>query len=579
MNKKELIKELERIAVYMEIKGENSFKVSAYRKAAQALEQDERSLSEIGDPAELTGIGKGTAAIIKELRETGKAELLETLKKDIPDGLVPLLKLPGLGGKKLAKLYQELGVTDADSLKIACEEKKVQKLAGFGVKTEEKIIDALEEAGSRPERLPISFMLDAAKKLETELNTITKVKRYARAGSLRRMEETIKDLDYIMSVEDAEAVRKQLTEMELVSEVIADGQSKVSLELHFEYPIQTDFRLVEEKSFATTLHHFTGSKEHNVIMRQLAKAQGEKVSEYGVENQETGELITFDTEEAFYSHFGLHYIPPEARLGRNETEIFQKPYETVLRTDIRGDLHMHTTWSDGAVSVEEMAEEGRKRGYEWMAITDHSKFLQIAHGLNEERVLRQMEEIRRVNEEFDDIELFAGIEMDIRPNAVLDLEDRVLQELDVVIASIHSSFSQTEEEIMKRFEAALTSPYVNIIAHPTGRLIGRRKGYKVNVEKLLKRAAETGTAVELNAIPNRLDLASDWLRKAEEYETMVSINTDAHHPEMLDHMEIGTGIARKALLKKDQIINTRDYKSLASFLQNKRKRAEKLEKN
>ncbi|WP_158736635.1 DNA polymerase/3'-5' exonuclease PolX [Alteribacillus sp. YIM 98480] len=571
MNKKELIKELEQIAVYLEIKGENSFKVSAYRKAAQALEQDERSLMEIGDPAELTGIGKGTAAIIKELRETGKAEVLETLKKEVPAGLVPLLKLPGLGGKKLAKLYQELNVTDAVALKKACEEKQVQKLAGFGAKTEEKIIEALNEAGTRPERLPISFMLDAAKKLEAELNSLSKVKRYARAGSLRRMEETIKDLDYIMSVEDSDAVRKQLTEMGIVSEVIADGQSKVSVELNFEYSIQADFRLVDEKAFATTLHHFTGSKEHNVMMRQLAKAQGEKVSEYGVEDQETEELFTFETEEDFYRHFGLNYIPPEARLGRDETDIFQQPYETVLKTDIRGDLHMHTTWSDGAVSIEEMAEEGRKRGYEWMAITDHSKFLQIAHGLDEERVLRQINEIRRVNAKFDDIELLAGIEMDIRPNGMLDLEEKVLQKLDVVIASIHSSFSQTEEEIMKRIEAALNSPYVNIIAHPTGRLIGRRKGYKVNVEKLLKRAAETGTAVELNANPNRLDLAFDWLRKAKEYDTMISINTDAHHPEMLDHMEIGTGIARKALLTKDQIINTRNYDSLVSFFNNKRK--------
>ncbi|WP_091271965.1 DNA polymerase/3'-5' exonuclease PolX [Alteribacillus persepolensis] len=570
MNKKELIKHLETIAVYLELKGENAFKISAYRKAAQALEQDERSLREIDDPAALNGIGKGTAAIIKELRETGQSELLETLKQEIPSGLIPLLKLPGLGGKKLAKLYQELDVVDAASLKEACEQEQVQQLPGFGAKTEQKILAAVQEQGTRPERLPISYMLDAAQKVETELNQFEDVKRYARAGSLRRMEETVKDLDYIISTEKGDAVRAQLRKLPFISDIVADGETKVSVELDFEYSIQVDFRLVEEAAFATTLHHFTGSKEHNVMMRQLAKAQGEKVSEYGVEKQDTGDVITFESEEGFYNHFGLHYIPPEARIGRDEINVYKEPFETVQKTDIRGDLHMHTTWSDGAVSIREMAEEGRKRGYEWMAVTDHSKFLQVAHGLDEERVLRQIEEIRRVNESLDDMELLAGIEMDIRPDAVLDLEESVLKELDVVIASIHSSFSQTEEEIMQRLEAALNSPYVHIIAHPTGRLIGRREGYKVNVDWLLKRAGETQTAVELNANPNRLDLNAGWLRKAQEYETFVTINTDAHHPGMLDDMEVGTGIARKALLKKEQIINTKRYEDLAAFLHTKR---------
>ncbi|RSL32995.1 DNA polymerase/3'-5' exonuclease PolX [Salibacterium salarium] len=571
MNKKELIKSLELIAVYMELKGENPFKISAYRKAAQALEQDERSLSEMEDPAKLTGIGKGTAAVVEELRETNRSELLETLKEEVPSGLVPLLDLPGLGGKKLAKLYQELGVHDAASLKKECHAGNVQKLAGFGVKTEEKIISALEDMGNRPERLPIHFMLEAAKVVEQQIEEHVEIDRYARAGSLRRMEETIKDLDYIMVVEDPDTARKQLKQLDLVSDVIADGQAKVSLELSFTYPVQVDVRLVEEKAFATTLHHFTGSKDHNVLIRQMAKAQGEKVSEYGVEDLETGDVTTFSSEEAFFSHFGLHYIPPEARLGRDETEQYKEPFETIVRNDIRGDLHMHTTWSDGALSIEEMALEARSRGHEWIAITDHSKFLQVAHGLNEERVLRQIEEIKRVNEKYNDIEILAGIEMDIRPDGTLDLDEDVLKRLDLVIASIHSSFSQTEAEIMHRMKAALYSPYVNIIAHPTGRLIGRREGYKVDVEFLLQEAAATGTALELNSNPNRLDLSAEWLRKTSEIGTMITINTDAHSPDMLNHMDIGAGIARKALLQKGQIINTRSYASLLSFLQEKRR--------
>ncbi|SFP72008.1 DNA polymerase/3'-5' exonuclease PolX [Salibacterium halotolerans] len=575
MNKKEVIQALETIAVYMEIKGENTFKTSAYRKAAQALEQDERSLAEIENPASLSGIGKGTAAVIQELRDTGQAGVLETLKADIPEGLIPLLDLQGLGGRKVAKLYQELQITDAASLKQACESGHVRELSGFGAKTEEKILAALEDAGSRPERLPVAFMLETAEMLEEAIRGLTGIKRWARAGSLRRMEETVKDLDYILSVENTDAVRTELQELPHVSAVIADGASKVSLELALSYPVQVDFRLTDDDAFATTLHHFTGSKDHNVQIRQIAKSRGERVSEYGIENLESKEVTSFSSEEAFFHYLGLYYIPPEARRGADETITYQQPYETVERSDIKGDLHMHTTWSDGALSVEEMAEEVRSRGHEWMAVTDHSKFLQVAHGLDEERILRQIEEIRRVNEKYDDFTVLAGIEMDIRPDGTLDIEDEVLSQLDVVIASIHSSFSQSREDIMMRLDAALQHPSVNIIAHPTGRLIGRREGYDADVQTLLEKAAETGTALELNANPNRLDLSAAWLRKAVETNTVISINTDAHTPKMLDHMEIGTASAKKALLQKEQILNTRNIDDLRAFLEGKKERTER----
>ncbi|MFD2705245.1 DNA polymerase/3'-5' exonuclease PolX [Salibacterium lacus] len=577
MNKKEVIQALETIAVYMEIKGENTFKTSAYRKAAQTLEQDERSLSEIQTPASLNSIGKGTAAVIEELRDTNQAQVLETLKSEIPEGLIPLLDLQGLGGRKVAKLYQELQITDAASLKQACESRRVRELSGFGAKTEEKILAALEDMGSRPDRLPVAFMLETAKMLEKEIKNLADVKRWARAGSLRRMEETIKDLDYILSVsvENTDPIRTQLKELPYVSEVIADGPSKVSLELALSYPVQIDFRLTDDDAFATTLHHFTGSKDHNVQIRQIAKSRGERVSEYGIENLETKEVTSFSSEEDFFHYLGLYYIPPEARAGTGETTMYQQPYETVERSDIKGDLHMHTTWSDGALSVEEMAEEVRSRGHEWMAVTDHSKFLQVAHGLDEERILRQIEEIRRVNDQYEDFTVLAGIEMDIRPDGTLDIEDEVLSRLDVVIASIHSSFSQSRTDIMKRLDAALEHPSVHIIAHPTGRLIGRREGYDADVQTLLKKAAKTGTALELNANPNRLDLSAAWLRKAADTGTMISINTDAHTPDMLDHMEIGTASAKKALLQKEQIVNTRNIEELRAFLQGKQERTKR----
>ncbi|MDZ5783759.1 DNA polymerase/3'-5' exonuclease PolX [Marinococcus luteus] len=570
MNKKDLIGHLETIAVYMEIKGENPFKISAYRKAAQALEYDERSLNEIEDAGSLKGIGKGTAALIKEWRDNnGETELMQTLTEEVPEGLIPLLKLPGLGGKKVSKLYQELDITDRHSLEQACLTHEVQNLEGFGAKTEQKILEALAEEGKRPERLPIAYMLEMAEKLEASLEKVKGVQRYARAGSLRRVEESVKDLDYIMSVADAENVRKQLVEMPEVTKVINDGTSKVSIEIKGEYNVQVDIRLVEEEDFASTLHHFTGSKDHNVQMRQLAKERNEKLSEYGIEDQ-NGNKTTFQNEAEFYDHFGLHFIPPEARLGRDETDKFRKPYSYIEKKNIRGDLHMHTTWSDGSLSIREMVEEVKKHGYEWMALTDHSKYLRIAHGLDEERIRRQIEEIRNVREEEKDIQIFAGIEMDIRPDGKLDIEDEVLEELDVVIASIHSSFSQTKEEIMKRLEQALDHPEVNIIAHPTGRLLGRRDGYKVDVDRLMKRAGETNTALELNANPNRLDLSADWLRKAAEYNVRIAINTDAHNPGMLDHMDVGISIAKKALLQPEQVINTMTAEQLKKWLKRKK---------
>ncbi|RKD75716.1 DNA polymerase (family 10) [Sinobaca qinghaiensis] len=573
MNKKEIINHLERIAVYMEIKGENTFKISAYRKAAQALENDERSINDIEDVAKLSGIGKGTAGLINEVKEHGDSELLQTLKKEIPEGLLPLLRLPGLGGKKIGKLYQELGITNAADLKKACEENQIRELAGFAAKSEEKIMKALEEMGSRPERLPIPLMLKMADSFEEKLAAVEGMHRYARAGSLRRLEETVKDMDYIISTDNPARVKEQIKAFSGISSVIADGDTKLSLELEGEeYPVQVDVRMIEDEAFATTLHHFTGSKDHNVKMRQLAKSNGERISEYGIENVESGDVQTFTDEAAFFGYYGMQYIPPEARAGKDELDVYSNPREDLTLPLIRGDMHMHTTWSDGAQSVEEMAEEARKRGYEWIAITDHSKFLRVAHGLDEDRILRQIEEIKTVNEKYTDLQIFAGIEMDIRPDGILDIEDTVLEQLDIVIASIHSSFSQERSVIMERFESALTSPHVDLIAHPTGRLIGRRPGYDADLPKLIKRAAETGTALELNANPNRLDLSAEWLKKAAEAGVALAVNTDAHNPEMMDDMEIGTGIARKAMLRPGQVLNTLTAAELTDYLREKKEK-------
>ncbi|SHH70175.1 DNA polymerase (family 10) [Virgibacillus chiguensis] len=565
INKKDVIKLMETIATYLELQAENPFKISAYRKAAQALERDDRSLEEIDDFSKINGIGKGTSAVIQAYIQTGQSKTLQDLEEQVPKGLLSLLQLPGLGGKKIAKLYHELGVTDAEGLKEACETGRVERLAGFGKKTVEKILIALEDANKRPERLPIAIMLPLAEKLEDYLNQIKEVDRFSRAGSLRRMRETVKDIDFIIATEQPAIVRDHLLAMDGVKNVIAKGETKVSIVMEDVYDVNVDFRMVRQDAFASTLHHFTGSKEHNVAMRQIAKSRGEKINEYGVEVEDTGEILIFHSEKAFFNHFGLHYIPPELRENTGETEVFQSPYPLLELSDINGDLHMHTTWSDGAQSLEEMVLRAMEKSYQFIAITDHSKFLKVANGLTEKRLRQQHEEIVRLNEKYPDIHIFSGVEMDILPDGNLDFSNEFLRELDFVIASIHSSFNQPEDKMMYRLEAALENPYVSLIAHPTGRLIGRRDGYQVNVSALIDRAKQTNTALEINANPNRLDLSYQWAREAQEKGVTLAINTDAHNYQMLEHMTYGVGVARKGWIKPETVMNTWSTQELIAY--------------
>ena len=566
VNKKDVIKLLETIATYMELKGENPFKVSAFRKAAQALEIDDRSITEIEDFTKLSGIGKGTAGVITEYLETGSSEVLKELQEEVPKGLIPLLRLQGLGGKKIAKLYKELQITNADELKTACEEGRVSALSGFGKKTEENILDAIKTMNTKPDRLSLAVMLPIVEDIEGRLQGMKEIIRFSRAGSIRRGRETIKDLDFIIATNEPAKIKEAILAFEHIHQIVAAGDTKVSLALAYDHEIAVDFRMVKPEEFVTALHYFTGSKDHNVRLRQLAKDRGEKVSEYGVENLETGEVKTFDREEDMFAHFGLPYIPPELRQDGSEIEKFTADYPLIKEEDIKGDLHMHTTSSDGAQTLREMVEACREKGYRYMAITDHSQYLKVANGLTAERVRKQKEEIRKLNEEYDDIMILSGIEMDILPDGTLDFDDELLAELDIVIASIHSSFSQPQEVIMERLRTALMNKHVDIIAHPTGRVIGRREGYDVDMDLLIKLAAETNTALELNANPNRLDLSAKNVKKAQEAGVTIVINTDAHSREMLDNMEVGIANAKRGWLKKETVLNARTEEQLLSFL-------------
>ena len=573
MHKKDVIKLLEQIAIYMELKGENVFKISAFRKAANALETDERSLEQIDDLTAIKGIGKGTSEVILEFIQTGKSTVLEELQASLPSTLLPMLKLPGLGGKKVAKLYQELNIENIEQLKIACENGMLQGLAGFGKKTEKNILDAIEEFGKQPERLPLADVLPIADQIENYLSGMKDVVNFSRAGSLRRVRETVKDLDFIISTDHPQSIKEQLLAFPSITRTIAQGDTKVSVVVKGrEYEISVDFRIIQPKEFATTLHHFTGSKDHNVAMRQLAKERDEKISEYGVENVLTGEVKTFQTEEEFYAHFDLPCFPPEIREDGKEVSEFTKDYPIIQLSQIKSDLHMHSTWSDGAHSIEEMVVACIEQGYTYMVITDHSQYLKVANGLTPERLWKQKEEIQRLNEKYNDITILHGVEMDILPDGALDYEDDVLRSLDFVIGSIHSSFSQDEETIMTRLKNAMRNPYVSMIAHPTGRLIGRRSGYKVNAEELIAVAKETGTILELNANPNRLDLNTEMLKMAQDAGVFVAINTDAHNRDTLIHMSVGVSAAKKAWLKKDNIVNTWELPKLLNYIEQKRNR-------
>ncbi|OFM63559.1 DNA polymerase/3'-5' exonuclease PolX [Staphylococcus sp. HMSC062C01] len=564
MTKKDVIQLLEKIAIYMELNGENTFKVSAYRKAAQSLEIDERSLDEIKDVTELKGIGKGVGEVISEYRETGTSSTLKESQRLVPEGLIPLMKIQGLGSKKIAKLYKELNITDKEHLQEACEAGKVSELSGFAKKTEQNILEAVKALGAKKDHYPIDLMRHLNKDIMTYLEQLEEVEHYSEAGSFRRYKEVSKDLDYIISTRHPLHVQQHLLNIPNKVKEVAVGETKVSLELEYDdETIGVDFRLVEPEAFYHTLQHFTGSKDHNIRIRQLAKAQNEKVSEYGIEQQD-GTLLQFQSEAEIYQHFGRHWIAPAMREDGSE---FDRDLNSIITLDdIKGDLHMHTTYSDGAFSIREMIEANIKKGYEYMVITDHSKSLKVAHGLQVERLLRQNEEIKNLNEEYTEIDIYSGTEMDILPDGSLDYEDDILSQLDYVIAAIHQSFNQSEEEIMKRLEHACRNPYVRHIAHPTGRIIERREGYQPNIEQLMQLAEETQTVMEINANPKRLDLNAATVKKYPNIK--LTINTDAHHVDHLDFMKYGVATAQKGFVNKDRVINTMTRDAFKNFINN-----------
>lgn len=585
----------ENIADLLELSGEDSFRVTAYRRGARAVENLPEDLEKVASEdrlQEIPGIGKALAEKIKEILATGTCRFYEDLKGKVPSGLVELLEIPGVGAKTARTIYEHLGITSLTELKRAAEEHRLRDLPGIGAKKEGHILEGINLLATRGGRIPLGFALPLAQELAQRLGKFPGVTRVEVAGSIRRWQETVGDIDLVAAAQDPPGLIEAFVSLPQVQEVLAKGATMASLTLGPGW--QVDLRVVEPPYFPAAWHHFTGSKEHNIRLRTLAKSQGLKINEYGLFTEEdepneeslpatgmTGKMKGAVTggragfipaaEEEIYQKLGLPYIVPELREDRGEIEAGLAGKLPVLleERDLRGDLHVHTTWSDGLGSIPVMAEAARRRGYEYLAITDHSRSLGIARGLTEERLRQQMEEIDALNRSLEGFTILKGIEVDILGDARLDFSDDLLEDLDLVIASVHSGFRQPADQINRRLEEALKNPHVDIIGHPTGRLLARRESYAVDVDRLLELAAKTQTALEINSSPDRLDLSDVNARRAREYGLKLAINTDSHSPAGLEDIRYGVAVARRGWLEKEDVLNTKRLQDLQKWLKSR----------
>lgn len=556
------------IADLLEIKGDNFFKVRAYRKGAEKIATLPENIEDVvveGRLGEIDGIGKGLAGKIEEIVEKGDCAYHQELVSELPPGLIEVLKVPGVGPKLARLFFDELGISSIDELLQAARARKLRKLPGMGSKKEFNIIEAIERRQNWEGRYLLPHGLHVAREILYYLHNLPQVIKAEYAGSLRRYKETIGDLDLLVAAEEEEKeIMDIFVHLPLVREILSHGESKSSIVTTS--GLQVDLRVVALDEYPAALVYFTGSKEHNVRLRQLAKKRGWKLNEYGLYDGE--KRIKIENEAELYSHLGLAYIPPELREDRGEIEAAaeNKLPSLIEKNDIKGDLHLHTTWSDGGNTIEEMAEEARKMGYEYLAVCDHSKSLKIAGGLSEAQLKEQMEVIDELNRKYTDFRILKGAEVDILANGDLDHTDDLLESLDIVVASIHSGFRQSKETITGRVIGAIENKNVDIIAHPTGRLLEKRVSYEIDMERIIRAAAENGTALELNASPDRLDLNDRYLRMAKEEGVPIAINSDAHNTEQLHFRDFGVGIARRGWLEKEDVINTLPLKELMDFL-------------
>jgi DNA polymerase (family X) len=561
----EVADQFELLADLLELEGADAFRVVAYRRAANRIRETPGSIVELarsGRAKELQGIGKTIEEKIVQVADDGEIHALTKRKAIVPPEVVLFMRLPGLGPKTVRRIWQELGITTLEDLRAAAEQERLRGLSGLGARSEEKILHALRTAADKPNpqtgRRLLGDGLGPVLAVVATLREHPFAEKVSEAGSVRRRKETFRDLDIIATASDPAALTESFTKLRWVDEIAAKGPTKATVISND--GLRFDLRVVPPESYGNLLQHFTGSKEHNLALREDAVRRGLSVSEYGIAVVESGEVVTAAEEAKVYERLGYQFVPPELRENAGELEAARRGElpQLVELGDLRGDLHSHSTWSsDGKNSIEEMAVTARDRGYEYLALTDHS------HYLRDDRLARQHEEVDALNERLKPFRILKGIEVNIRANGELDVDDDTLAQLDWVMASIHSGFDRSPTE---RVLAALDSPHVDCIGHLTGRKLNIRGPMEIDVERVVARAAETGTFLEINSQPNRLDLRDVHARLAGEAGVKVVVSTDAHEVRALAWAEVGIGQARRAWLTKDQVLNTRRWNEIRKLL-------------
>ncbi len=554
---------LNQVADIMEM-DEVDFRTKAYRRAAhtvESLSEDIKDIKKEGKLQELPGVGEKIAKKIDEIIETGSLEYLQNLKKQFPVDYDALIAVEGLGPRSIRQLYKELGVKNLDDLEKQAKRHKIRRLKGMGEKTEEKILVNLDFARKSTGRYLLGHILPMAGNIKQELEGLDYVQRVEIAGSIRRMKETVGDIDILVTTPKPLEVMDYFTKMDVVEDVVVSGPSKSTVRLK-ENGIDVDIRAFDDESFGSALMYFTGSKETNVELRRIAISKGLKLSEYGVFKGE--ELLAGRTEHYVFRSLEMSYIEPELRENTGEVEASKahKLPELLNYNEICGDLQMHTQWSDGSADISTMASAAQKLGYEYIAITDHSGSLRIANGMDESTILNQIKKIDYLNDKMDDFRIIKGVEVNIDSYGYLDIPDKLLSELDLVIAGIHSGFRQDKKELTRRVLSAMENEHVNIIAHPTGRKIQERRAYELDLGKIFAASKDNNTYLEINSQPNRLDLSDIYVKMAVEHGCKIAVNTDAHSPDELRNMILGIATARRGWAKKDDIINTKPLKKL-----------------
>lgn len=571
MKNLEVAELLNEIADYLEFSADakDRFKIRAYRKAALVIEGLSEDIEEVWKQdrlEELPGIGEGIAKKIDDFLKNSKSKYLDELKKKTPVDMEGLGRIEGIGPKTILKLYKQLKVRTVADLEKAANNRKIQKIEGFGPIVEQNILKSIEFARKSRERVPLGFVLGSAEEVLKFLKALKEVQRVSVAGSTRRMKETIGDIDILATSKAPEKVIEFFAKMPNVADVLAKGPTKSSVRL--KEGMQVDLRVLKDNIFGAALLYFTGNKEHNILLRRIAIEKGLKLSEYGLFNKKTDRLVAGRTEEDVYKKLGMDYIEPEMREDEGEIELSQHHMlpKLIRYDEIKGDLQMHTKWSDGSNSIEEMALAAKNLGYSYICITDHAGKLAIANALDEKRINEQRKEIEKVNKKISGIAVLQGVEVNITDDGTLDMPDKVLKELDIVVASIHSGFKNPKEKMTGRMINAMDNENVDIIAHPTGRLLTKREGYEIDLERVFEAAKKTGTIMEINSYPERMDLKDAHAKAAVKAGVKLAISTDSHNSDQLKFMKLGIGIARRGWAARDDIINTRNLKGMMRML-------------